>query len=118
MSKTKLANLKNKWHPSVLLALVPQLLLLAGAVRTDATVVCIDPGHPSEVGRGTAGRKITEIQAAWQVGLKLKSILNNQHIDTVLTKSAPYQKVTNRRRAEIGNGDTGGPRADLVVRLH
>ena len=76
--------------------------------------LCIDPGHPSEVGGGTHGKKITEIRAAWQVALKLKTLLTDAGAEVVLTKKAERERVKNRRRAEIANEF----RADLAVRLH
>ena len=47
------------------------LLLLLGSLGR-AQTVCIDPGHPSEVGEGTRGKRITEMKAAWKVALLLK----------------------------------------------
>lgn len=76
--------------------------------------VCIDPGHPSEVGRGTRGRRITEIQAAWRVALKVKALLQAQGVGVVLTKNSANEFVRNRRRAEIANES----HANLMVRLH
>jgi len=38
-------------------------------------VIVLDPGHPSEVGRGTKGKYITEIDAAWQVSQELSKPL-------------------------------------------
>ncbi|MGC4044293.1 MAG: N-acetylmuramoyl-L-alanine amidase [Armatimonas sp.] len=76
--------------------------------------VCIDPGHPSEIGDGTRGKQITELHAAWLVALKLKALLEERGAKVVLTKSSERQMVRNRRRAEIANGY----QADLMVRLH
>lgn len=76
--------------------------------------VCIDPGHPSEVGRGTKGRRITEIEAAWRVALLLRVRLEKQGMRVVLTKTRRDQRVTNRERARIANR----AEADLMVRLH
>jgi N-acetylmuramoyl-L-alanine amidase len=76
--------------------------------------VCIDPGHPSEVGEGTRGKRITELHAAWQVGRKLKVLLQDAGAEVKLTKSYEKEMVRNRRRAEIANAF----QADLMVRLH
>lgn len=84
-------------------------LALAGA-----QTVCIDPGHPSEVGRGTAGKHITEIQAVWKVATLLRTRLEKHGIHVVMTKTTENQFVKNRDRAEVGNQ----AHADLVVRLH
>jgi N-acetylmuramoyl-L-alanine amidase len=80
----------------------------------EGKTICIDPGHPSEVGDGTRGKKITELHAAWIVALKLKGVLEAEGARVVLTKNAEKQLVKNRRRAEIANEN----RSDLMVRLH
>ena len=76
--------------------------------------VCIDPGHPSEVGEGTRGKRITELHAAWQVAGKLEKLLLDAGAEVVLTRRIERQLVKNRKRAEIANAF----RADLMVRLH
>lgn len=76
--------------------------------------VCIDPGHPSEVGIGTKGRRITEVKAAWEVALKLEKLLKDAGAEVKLTKGREREKVLNRRRAEIANAFE----ADIMVRLH
>ncbi|MGC4045345.1 MAG: N-acetylmuramoyl-L-alanine amidase [Armatimonas sp.] len=76
--------------------------------------VCIDPGHPSEVGVGTQGKRITEVKAAWEVALKLEKLLQDAGAEVKLTKSREREMVRNRRRAEIANTF----QADLMVRLH
>lgn len=77
-------------------------------------MVCIDPGHPSEVGRGTQGKKLTEIHAAWVEANLLKANLEKHGVRVVLTKKMEMEHVRNRRRAEIANA----AHADLMVRLH
>lgn len=77
-------------------------------------VICVDPGHPSEVGRGTSGRAISEIQVAWRVGQFLQKALEMDGARVILTKRQEGQMVRNRARAEIANA----ARADLMVRLH
>jgi N-acetylmuramoyl-L-alanine amidase len=76
--------------------------------------ICIDPGHPSEVGRGTAGKHISEIHAAWVVAMKLRDVLVARGMRVVLTKRSENQFVRNRARAEIAND----AHADFMVRLH
>jgi N-acetylmuramoyl-L-alanine amidase len=76
--------------------------------------ICIDPGHPSEVGMGTQGKKLTEIHAAWIEAQLLKQYLEEAGFQVVLTKSDENQFVRNRDRAEVANRF----RADLMVRLH
>ncbi|MCW5935873.1 MAG: N-acetylmuramoyl-L-alanine amidase [Fimbriimonadaceae bacterium] len=77
-------------------------------------VVCLDPGHPSEVGRGASGKRVTELEVAWKVALKLRPLLEKGGYTVVLTKSSQGQKMTNRRRAQIANE----AKADLMLRLH
>jgi N-acetylmuramoyl-L-alanine amidase len=76
--------------------------------------ICIDPGHPSEVGRGTAGKHVTEIQIAWQIAKRLERKLASAGYKVVLTKRSEQEFVRNRRRAETAN--SAG--AALMVRLH
>ena len=76
--------------------------------------ICIDPGHPSEVGEGARGKKLTEIHAAWQVAKRLETLLATAGHTVKLTKSREREFVKNRRRAEIANAF----QADLLVRLH
>ncbi len=77
-------------------------------------VVCIDPGHPSEVGRGTTGKQISELKAVWLVAKQLQKRLEARSITVVLTKSSEQEFVRNKRRAEIANNS----KADLFIRLH
>lgn len=79
-----------------------------------AQTICIDPGHPSENGNGSRGKKLTEVQAAWSVAQRLKTLLETDGYRVVMTKSSENEVVTNRRRAEIANE----AKADLMVRLH
>ena len=85
-----------------------------GQQNEQRLVICIDPGHPSEVGRGTSGKHITEIQAVWQVALKLRSLLEQQGMKVVMTKQSEEQFVRNEQRANIANQ----AHAALMIRLH
>ena len=76
--------------------------------------VCIDPGHPSEIGIGTQGKTLTEVGVAWTIALRVRDLLAGRGAAVQLTKSAEREYVTNRRRAEIANTF----RADLLLRLH
>jgi N-acetylmuramoyl-L-alanine amidase len=78
------------------------------------TTICIDPGHPSESGRGTQGRHLTEIDAAWQVAQILKEDLAKRGYRVVLTKQSAQEFVTNKRRAQIANDCNSA----LLLRLH
>ncbi|MDR3708750.1 MAG: N-acetylmuramoyl-L-alanine amidase [Capsulimonadaceae bacterium] len=108
-------NTRITWLAALLLFL-PMAGSFASPAQTIAhrKVICIDPGHPSEVGRGTEGRHVTEMQVAWDVGCDLAKALRAQGYEVVLTKRSEGQFVKNRRRAEIANA----AHADLMVRLH
>jgi N-acetylmuramoyl-L-alanine amidase len=90
----------------------------AGGAQTPAAkrpVVCIDPGHPSEVNSGlTVQNGTTETHIDWVVAKKLQKLLTASGITVVMTKSAEKQLVRNKERALIAN--RAG--ADLMVRLH
>ena len=77
-------------------------------------VVCLDPGHPSEVGEGTRGKTVTEMGVVWRVALLMQPLLEKSDVRVILTKRSEKQRVTNRARAETANR----ARADLMVRLH
>ena len=89
--------------------------------KTDLPIICIDPGHPSEVNRGTTVQNgLTEVEIVYDVALKLKSKLEDPDdpiARVVMTRNfrgGKGQIVTNRERAEIAN--KAG--AALLVRLH
>jgi N-acetylmuramoyl-L-alanine amidase len=86
----------------------------ANAAQLHNTTICIDPGHPSESGRGTTGKHLSEIDAAWDVAQILKTDLQNDGYKVVLTKSSVEEFVTNKHRAEIANS----AHAALMIRLH
>lgn len=77
-------------------------------------VVCLDPGHPSEVGRGAQGKQISEMRAAWLAAVDLRRRLEASGVKVVMTKSREGEFVRNRRRAEIANK----AKADLMLRIH
>lgn len=76
--------------------------------------VCIDPGHPSEVGIGTTGKKISEVKAAWRVSQKVATLLRDKGIFVQTTKGTELEKVSNKQRAQYANAMG----ANLMVRLH
>lgn len=78
-------------------------------------VVCLDPGHPSEVNDGMHKvNGLSEAEVNWDVSLRIKAILENVGVRVVMTKSKLEQRVTNKQRAEIANS----AKADLMVRIH
>lgn len=88
--------------------------MLLSILAAFAPVICIDPGHPSENGVGTRGKKLTEVAVCWNVALALRDELTAGGYAVVLTKNTQHQKVTNKKRAEIANS----AKASLLVRLH
>lgn len=90
------------------------LFALLVTANVYSQTVCIDPGHPSEVGRGTTGKKISEIKAAWNVANLLKAKLKKANFNVVLTKDSEDKFVKNKDRAAVANR----AKALLMVRLH
>ncbi len=85
------------------------------SAKHDTDVVCIDPGHPSEVNSGyTVQNGLTETHIDWLVALRLRQLLTRDGIKVVMTRSQERRLVTNRKRAEIANQ----AHAKLLIRLH
>jgi N-acetylmuramoyl-L-alanine amidase len=79
------------------------------------TVVCIDPGHPSEVASGRNVQNGTnETEVAWAVAEELRAALEARGYEVVMTKSSEAELVRNKERALIAN--RAG--AALMLRLH
>ena len=78
-------------------------------------VVCIDPGHPSEVNAGyTVQNGTNETHIDWVVAKKLEKLLRDKGFKVVMTKESERQVVRNKERALIANR----ARAGIMVRLH
>lgn len=78
-------------------------------------IVCIDPGHPSEVSSGAELQNgTTEVHIAWMVSRKLQKLLDENGFKVMMTKSKEDELVKNRDRASIANES----KAALMVRLH
>jgi N-acetylmuramoyl-L-alanine amidase len=88
----------------------------AAAVETsERTIVCIDPGHPSEVASGQNLQNGTnETHVDWAVASMLRDILESKGYEVVLTKSSEDELVKNKDRALVANR----ARAALMIRLH
>jgi N-acetylmuramoyl-L-alanine amidase len=79
------------------------------------TVVCIDPGHPSEVASGRNVQNGTnEAAVDWAVAEKLREALEARGYEVVMTKSSEEELVRNKDRALVANR----ARAALMLRLH
>lgn len=89
--------------------------VVTGVKAQGSKVICIDPGHPSEVNSGYAVQNgTTETFINWKVALILKPLLEAKGFRVVMTKKSERELVKNRRRAEIANAAN----AALMVRLH
>lgn len=79
------------------------------------TIVCIDPGHPSEVASGKNVQNGTsENRTNWAVATKLRDELEARGYEVVMTKSAEDELVSNKARALVANHAS----ASLMIRLH
>lgn len=87
---------------------------LLSLMQAATPVVCLDPGHTSEVGAGARGKKTTELRVAWEVSQLLANRLRSQGVRVVMTKTAIDQRVSNADRARTAND----ARANLFLRLH
>src|SRR5437763_13097399 len=87
----------------------------ATADATARTVVCVDPGHPSEVASGKNVQNGTsEAHVDWAVASKLRDLLEARGYTVVLTKGSEDELVRNKDRALVANR----ARAALMIRLH
>ena len=98
----------------------------------DGKIICIDPGHgitsrkeqePIYPGAGekkatnvsgTAGKIMTEEALNLEVGLKLKTALENEGATVHITRETNASDMSNVERAEFANSLN----CDMVVRLH
>ena len=79
------------------------------------TIVCIDPGHPSEVASGKNVQNGTsEAAVDWAVAAKLREALEARGYEVVMTKAAEDELVRNKDRALVANRAN----AALMIRLH
>lgn len=82
---------------------------------SQSALICIDPGHPSEISSGaTVQNGTSEVYIAWVVALRMKKMLEEEGYNVILTKNEQNQLVRNKERAMIANR----ARAVLMVRLH
>jgi N-acetylmuramoyl-L-alanine amidase len=79
------------------------------------TIVCIDPGHPSEVASGKNIQNGTsEAHTDWAVATKLREALEARGYEVVMTKESEEELVRNKDRALVANR----AQASLMIRLH
>lgn len=78
-------------------------------------VICIDPGHPSEINDGFQVQNgTTETHCDWVVAQRLSKLLRNAGYRVVLTRAVEKRRVTNVERAQVANQAN----ASLMLRLH
>lgn len=106
-----------KWKFLILILL--GIIGIGNAARASEFIVCIDPGHPSETSDGASAHGLSENTLNWQVAQRLAAELKSRGVKYVMTKSSLHQRVTNRRRAEIANGDNAYKQpCSIFLRLH
>ena len=104
-----------RWLPVLCVALASVACVTFPGASTTASVIAIDPGHPSEVSSGAEVQNgTTEVHSAWEVAQRLERLLTDRGYTVVLTKASEKQMVRNVDRAEVGNR----AHAALMVRLH
>lgn len=78
-------------------------------------IVCLDPGHPTEVNDGmTIQNGVTECYINWILSEEIQELLESYGCTVLMTKEREDQLVTNMERAEIANSND----ADLFLRIH
>jgi N-acetylmuramoyl-L-alanine amidase len=84
--------------------------------ESEKYMVCIDPGHPSEVSAAdNIQNGTTEVSVNWTIANGLLSALSQkQGIKVILTRDNFKKMTTNRARAEVAN-DSG---ACISLRIH
>jgi len=102
-------------HPPKQSGPTPEPAHQESAAVVQSPIICIDPGHPSEVNDGrTIQNGTSEVHVAWKVAVELQKLLEAKGYRVVMTKAAEDQSVMNKERALIGNRS----HAALTVRLH
>jgi len=101
---------------TVLAAILLCILTTPGVTGSpDKPVVCLDPGHPSEINDGYQKQNgTTETHINWDVAQRVRNLLVKDGYKVVMTKQRENQLVRNVRRAEIANR----AHAAIMLRLH
>ncbi|MEY2562773.1 MAG: N-acetylmuramoyl-L-alanine amidase [Verrucomicrobiota bacterium] len=82
---------------------------------TNRTVICLDPGHPSENNDGMGlVNGLREVSVNWDVAVLLKQELERDDFIVLMTKQSEREFVSNKERAFAANS----AHADLLLRLH
>lgn len=80
---------------------------------SDKKIVCLDPGHGPDTVNGSPDGSYKEQEFAWDMGQRVKSLLEAQGVDVVVTRTEG-DKPTLTERAAVSN--RAG--ADCLVSLH
>lgn len=79
----------------------------------DKKIVCLDPGHGPDTVNGSPDGTYKENEFAWDMGQRVKALLETQGVEAVVTRTADT-KPTLTDRAAVSN--SAG--ADCLVSLH
>lgn len=80
---------------------------------SDKKIVCLDPGHGPDTVNGSPDGTYKEREFAWDMGQRVKALLEEQGVGVILTRAADT-KPSLTERAQVSN-KTG---ADCLVSLH
>lgn len=78
-----------------------------------AHIICVDAGHGGEDG-GAVFNDLTEKSITLDIASQLKTLLENNHYQVVMTRKDSDTTLTNSERAAICNAN----RANLLVSIH
>lgn len=80
---------------------------------SDKKIVCLDPGHGPDTVNGSPDGTYKEHEFAWDMGQRVKALLEAQGVEAVVTRTADT-KPTLTERAQVSNNAV----ADCLVSLH
>lgn len=80
---------------------------------SDKKIVCLDPGHGPGTANGSPDGSYKEQEFAWDMGQRVKALLEEQGVGVVLTRAAD-SKPSLTERAQVSNAAG----ADCLVSLH
>lgn len=80
---------------------------------SDKKIVCLDPGHGPDTVNGSPDGTYKEHEFAWDMGQRVKALLEEQGVGVVLTRAADT-KPSLTERAQVSNAAG----ADCLVSLH
>lgn len=84
-----------------------------GGLTSDKKIVCLDPGHGPGTVNGSPDGTYKEREFAWDMGQRVKALLEEQGVEVVLTRTEDT-KPSLTERAQVSNAAG----ADCLVSLH